>query len=142
VPALAQGARAGHPVTPPDGPGRERVEQRAAQLAAQHLGAPTRTVVGLLEQDGPAPVEEPHRLTARQDEGAELVHQSRRLQCRLAGVVMDVEHPALRPRGGGGLRLVDRGRDAVDMEDTGQGQPAEAGADDRDVSGHDDSLLP
>lgn len=53
------------------------------------------------------PVQESHRLTSFQDEGAELFGQARRFQRGLAVVVADVEQPALRARRRGGLRLTD-----------------------------------
>jgi hypothetical protein len=98
VAAPAEGPGGADLAAPPDGPGRERVEQHLPQLAALHLGAAARAVVGLVEQDGPVPVEDPHRLTALQDESAELVRQTRRPQGRLAVVLVDVEHPALGAR--------------------------------------------
>jgi hypothetical protein len=141
VAALAEGTDAADLVAPPDSAGRERVEQHLAQLAALHLGASTRAVVGFVQQDRPVPVEDPHRLAPLQDETPELIHQGRRLQGQLAVVIVDVEHPALRPRRRGGLRLADRRRDAVDMEDPGKRQPAEARTDDRDRGMHPDPSL-
>ena len=134
--ARGEGAHAADLVPPPDGAGRERLEQDPAELTALHLGAATRAVVGLFEQDVPVPVEDPHRLAARQDEAAELLGEARRREGRLAGVVVDVEHPALRPRGRGRFRLVDRDRDVVDVQDAGEREAAESGADDRDGGMH------
>ncbi len=144
---LAKGADAAGLVPPPNGAGRERVEQDPSQLAPLHLGASARAVVGVVEQDGSAPVEDPCRLAALQDEAAEVVDQACRPECRLAVVVVDVEHPALRARRRGGLRLVERGRDSVDVQDTGEREAAQPGADDRVGSigsvgrGHDASFL-
>jgi len=136
VAVLAEGTGAADLVAPPDGAGRERVEQHLTQLAALHLRAATCAVVGFVEHDGPVPVEDPHRLAALQDEAAELVHQAGCLEGELPVVVVDVEHPALHARHRGRLRLVDRGRDSVDMQHAGEGEAAESGADDRDCGVH------
>ena len=127
-------------VPPPDGALPERVEQHLPQLTALHLGTPARAVVRFLEQDIPLLVQPPHRLTALQDDAAELVHQTGRLYSKQAVVVMDVEHPALRARRWRGFRLVDRCRDAVNVQDAGEREAAESGTDDRHVSSHADSL--
>ena len=69
---------------------------------------------------------------------AELLEQPGRAQCRLPGVLVDVEHAALgaslRPR----LQLEDRSLDTVFGQDAGQGKAAETGADDGDrvMRGH------
>jgi hypothetical protein len=47
---------------------------------------------------------------------------------------MDIEHAALRSRIRRLVGLVDRGRDAVDVQNARESQPAEAGAYDRDGS--------
>ncbi|CAM5627373.1 hypothetical protein SRIMM317S_04937 [Streptomyces rimosus subsp. rimosus] len=136
VAALAEGAGTADLVPPADGARRERIEQGLPQLAALHLGAPARAVVRLVEQDGPVPVEDAQRLTALQDQAMELVHQVGCLEGELPVVVVDVEQPALMAGRGGGLRLVDGGRYAVDVQDAGECEAAETGADDRYVSGH------
>ncbi len=82
------------------------------------------------------PVEHAQRLAALVDETEELVVETGVLQGELPVVVVDVEHAALRTGGGRGLRLVDRGRYAVDVQDPGERQPAEPRADDRDGGGH------
>ncbi len=96
-------------------------------------GRPPLPSSGSSSRTVPSGVENPRRLAALQDEAAELLGQAGRLEGGLAVVVVDVEHPALGARGRRGLRLVDRGRDAVDVQDAGQDESAEAGADDRDV---------
>ncbi len=98
--ALAQCPRTGHLAPPPDRAARERVEQQVPQLAALHLGTLAGAVVGSVEQDGPVRVEDPVGLAAFEDECAEPLGQARRLQRRLAGPGVDVEHPALAARGG------------------------------------------
>ena len=50
VPAVAEGPDAGDLAPPLDRPVRQRVEQDAAQVAAQHLGTPGGPLVGLVEQ--------------------------------------------------------------------------------------------
>lgn len=119
-----------------DGTGRERVEQELAQFAALHLGPSAGAVVGLVVADGAVAVEDPHLLAAFEDEVAELRHQAGRLDRDLAVVVVDVEHAALRAGHRRGFGLVDRGRDAVDVQDAGQGESTEAGADDCDWGAH------
>lgn len=69
----------------------------------------------------------------------ELVHEAYRLEGELSVVVVDVEQASLRAHRWGGLRLVDRGRDSVDMQDAGQSESAWSGADDRDGLVHGDS---
>ena len=86
----------------------------------------------------PSRVEHARGLAARVDERAELVEQAGGAQRRLAVVLVDVEHAALRARVGRGLGLEDGGGDAVDVEDAREHQPAEAGADDRDGMFMDD----
>ena len=66
--------------------------------------------------------------------------QAGRLQRELPVVVVDVEQAALRAGLGRGLGLVDRRRDAVDVQDAGEREAAEAGADDRDGCRHGDSF--
>ena len=127
------GADPGDLAPPPDRAGRERVEQELPQVAAEHLGAAAGAVVGLVEQDSAVRVEHPRRLAALVDEAAELVEQAGRLQGELPVVLVDVELAALGAGAGRGLGLVDRRRDAVDVQDAGEGQAAEAGADDRDL---------
>ena len=63
---------------------------------------------------------------------AELVGEAGRFERELPVVLVDVELAALRAGLRPRLRLVDRGGDAVDVEDAGEGEAAEAGADDRD----------
>lgn len=136
VTAPGQGTDARGLAAPLDGVAGERVEQDLPQLAALYLGACARAVVGLVEQDGPVPVEQPYRLAALQDEATELVHQAGCVEGELAVAFVDVEHSALRTGRRGGLCLVDRDREAVEVQDTGQDEPAESGADDRDRSVH------
>ena len=137
--AVAQGTDGTHLVTPPDGALGQGVEQHPAQVAALHLGTPSAAVVGFVEQDGAVRGEDPGGLAALEDQAAELLRQARGRQRRLTVVLVDVEHPALGARGRGRLRLVDGDRDAVDVQDAGQDESAEAGSDDRDVGAHRDS---
>ncbi len=102
----SEGTDAAGLAPPADGARGERVEQNLAQIAALHLGPSSRTVVASVEEDAPIAVEEPHRLTAFEDEALEFVHQAGRLQSELPVVVVDVEHPPLRARQRRGLRFV------------------------------------
>ncbi len=81
-------------------------------------------------------VEHARRLAALVDDRAELVGQAGRFERELAVVLVDVELAALRAGLRRGFRLVDRGGDAVDVEDAGEGEAAEARADDRDWCRH------
>ena len=102
----------------------QRVEQDPAQVAAEHLGAYTRAVVGLVEQHRAVLVEHARRLAAFVDDLAELVGEAGRLERELSVVLVDVELAALRASRRRGLRLVDRRGDAVDVEDAGEGEAA------------------
>ena len=58
--------------------GGQGVEQDPPQVAAKHLGATARAVVGLLEQDRAVPVEHARGLAALMDDRAELVDEAGR----------------------------------------------------------------
>lgn len=79
------------------------------------------------------PVEDPHRLPAGVDDGAELLVQAGVAQGDLAVLLVDVQHAALGTGGGRFIEFVDRGGDAVDVQRSGERQAAEAAADDGDV---------
>jgi hypothetical protein len=68
------------------------------------------------------------------DEVAEPVVQACRVEGELPVVFVDVELAALCAGPGRGLGLVDGRRDAVDVQDAGEREPAEPSADDRDHS--------
>src|ERR1043166_8391223 len=70
------------------------------------------------------------------DDRAELFGEVRRFDRDLPVVLMDVEVAALRAGICRGLGLIDRGGDAVYVQDASQGQATEAGADDRDRCRH------
>jgi len=70
-------------------------------------------------------------LASLHDEVAELVHQVGCLEGELPVVVVDVEHSALHARCRRGLSLIHRDRDAVDVQDAGKAESAEASTDDR-----------
>ncbi len=115
-----------------DGAVGQRAEQQIAQLAAVHL----RTVTGLVVRRGhvhrAVGAEQTHGLTALVDERAETVVQTGRVQRLLPVLRVDVEHAALRTGRGRRLQFEDRRLDAVDVQDAGGGEAAEAAADDRD----------
>lgn len=134
--AVAKGAGGGDLVAPAHGAGGQGVQQELPQRAAQHLGPRAVAVVGLLEHEGFVLVEHAQCLTALVDETEERVEETGVLEGELPVVVVDVEHAALGAGAGRGLRLVDGDRNAVDVQDPGERQPAEPGADDRDGCGH------
>ena len=132
VAAAAERSGPGDLAVPAHGAGRQRVEQQVPQLGALHLGSATRPVVGVVDEDGAVRVEHPVVLAALEDEPAEPLGQAGRGEGRLAGVVVDVEHPALGAGGGGGVGLVDRARDAAHSQDAGEDEAPETAPDDRD----------
>ena len=77
-------------------------------------------------------VEHARGLAALVDDRAELAREADRFERELPVVLVDVELAALRAGLPGGIRLVDRRGDAVDVQDAGEGEAAEARADDRD----------
>jgi hypothetical protein len=97
-----------------------------------NLGPNARAIIRLIEKQLSARIEHPRRLTAGMDDATELVHQPRRFERDLPVVRVNVEHPALRPRGGRLLGLVHRRRNAVRPQNTRQREPAEPGADNCD----------
>jgi hypothetical protein len=131
VPAVAQGPDAGDLAAPLDRAVGQRVEQDAAQVPAEHLGAAARAVVGLVEQDRAVPVEHVGGLAALVDDRPELGGEAGRGQRGLPVLLVQVELAAL----GAGVRrrigLVDLRGDAVHVQDPGQRQAAEPGSDDR-----------
>ena len=112
------------------------VEQDPPQVSAEHLGTPSRAVVGFFEQHRAVLVEHARRLATLVDDRAELVGEAGRFERELPVVLVDVELAALRAGLRRGLRLVDRGGDAVDVEDAREGEAAEARTDDRDWCRH------
>jgi hypothetical protein len=99
-PPVAERPDIGDPAAPLDRPARQGVEQDPAQVAAQHLWAPTRAVVGLVEQHRAMPVQHARSLAARVDDRVESVGEAGRLQRQLPVVRMDVEMAALRAGNG------------------------------------------
>ncbi len=117
--------------SPPDRPVGQGLEQDAAQVAARHLGPAAGAVVGLLEQHRAVRSSTRVASPPSMDDRAERVGQAGGRERRLAVLLVDVEHAALRAASARGLGLVDRRRDAVEMQDAGEHEAAEAGADDR-----------
>jgi AcrR family transcriptional regulator len=134
--AVADGPGSGDLVTPPDRALGQRVEQDPAQVTAQHLGAPPGAVVGLVEQHRAVLVEHPRRLATLVDDRAELVDEPGRVERGPAVVLVNVELSALRACPGRGIGVVHRGLDAVDVQNAGEGEAAQAGTDDRDSCAH------
>ncbi|GHG28506.1 hypothetical protein GCM10017567_55240 [Amycolatopsis bullii] len=75
-------------------------------------------------------VDAAHLLALRPGQGAETVEKAGRAKGDLAGVGVHVERPALWPRIGRGFLLEDGDVEAVELQDAGAGEPAEAGAGD------------
>ncbi len=117
---------------PPDSARGQRSEQQVAQRAAVDLGPPAGPVVLLREVDRAVGPEQPQGLPAGVDQLLELLGQLGGAQGELSGVVVDVEHPALGPDVRAGLQVEDGGVEAVDVQHPGEGEPAEAAADDRE----------
>ena len=78
------------------------------------------------------PVEHARGLATLVDDGAERLREAGRRERGLPIWLMDVELAALRPSARRRLGLVDRRGDAMDVENAGEDEPAEAGADDCD----------
>ena len=133
---LVEGPHTSDLVPPPDDAVRKRVEQQLPQLTALYFGTRARPVVGLVEQYGSRPVEDPVGLAALQHEAAELPGQPGCRERWLAVPGVDVEHAALSARGRRGVRFIDRDRNAVHVQDAGQRKAAEASPDDRDRCRH------
>ncbi len=133
---VAEGMHLSDLVAPLDGLSGQRVEEDLTKIAAEHLRPSTGALVGLIEEHGAVLVEHPRGLTPLADDGVELVGQPGGGERDLTVVLVDVE---LAPLGAGGrirLGFVDGGVDAVDMEDPGEGETAEARTDDRDRCRH------
>ena len=77
-------------------------------------------------------VEHARCLAALVDDRAELAGEAGGFECELPVVFVDVELTALRAGLRRRLGLVDRRRDAVDVENACEGEAAEPRADDRD----------
>jgi hypothetical protein len=140
VTPIAQRTGAGGLDAPADHAVGQGVQEQVAQLAAIDLRAPARAVVGLLQDDVGVVVQQPHRLPALMNDLAERLVQVGGVQRDLPVLLVDVEHAALGSDVSAGLQVEHRGLDAASVQDTRQGQAAEAGADDRDgvmCSGHD-----
>ncbi len=110
----------------------EATDQHGAKLAPVDFRAPGRGVARLVEQDHPLLVHDALGILAGLDEAQESVVQAGHPERWLAGVLVDVEQAALPPCLRRCLRLVDRRRDPVPMQDAGERQAAKACADDAD----------
>ena len=123
-------------VSPADCVRRKRFQQNPTKISPGYLGSTAGAVVGLIEQDVAVLVQYAGFLTARVDDLEKLLEESRRLECKLPVVFVDVEHAALPSRTRRGFRFVDRRSNTVNMEGACKGEAAESGADDRDCSIH------
>ncbi len=77
-------------------------------------------------------IEDACLFAALMNECAELVVEACGTKRDLARVFVDVEHPALGPSCWSGFEIEYRRIDSAEMEDSGEGEAAEAGADDCD----------
>jgi hypothetical protein len=107
-------------------------DEDPTEIAAKHLGSPSRAVVALLEHNRAMPIEHARRLTALMNDGAKRIGEAGRGKCGLAIALMDVELAALRASPGRRLGFVDRRGNAVDVQDAGEDETAEARANDRE----------
>ena len=128
IPACRDGSEF---VIPGDRVRRDRAEQQAPQVAPVDLGfaAAARPV----EQDVQVLVDDPLRVFPGPHQTEEAVPETCRRKRGLAVVLVDIKEAALRSRVGRGLRFIHRRRDAVQMQDAGECEAAETGADDGDV---------
>ena len=131
VPAVAERADTGDLAAPPDGAGRERVEQELPQVAASTSGRPPVPSSGSSSRTVPCGsrtrvASAPRWMRPRNSSNRPAACKA---SCPLCSWMSSCR-PGCGPRRG--LRLVDRGRDAVDVQDAGEREAAEAGADDRD----------
>lgn len=129
--AVAEGGGSDELFPPLNRFGRQRVEEKAAQVAAKHLGTSSVTIIGFVEEHLPVRIKYPRRLAAFVDQAEELVEQPCCLERMLSIVLVDVELPALRAGLCRGLRLVDRCGDAVDVENACESQASQATTNDR-----------
>ena len=128
--AVAERGDGGDLGAPADGSGGQRVEEQVAQGGAVDLGPAALGVVGVV--DGGVPVQDAGGLAARLHQAAELLVQPGLAQGALGGVLVQVEHAALRAGVAGGVEVEDGAADAVQGQDPGKGEPAESGADDEE----------
>ena len=96
------------------------VDQDPAQVAPHHLGTPAGARV--VEQHRAVPVEAPATPSpALVDDGAERVGEAGRFERALPVLLVNIKLAALRAGRLRGVRLVDRRRDAVEVEDAREG---------------------
>ena len=87
----------------------------------------------LVDQYAPGAICNSQILAPRTDEGVELGVQASLVQGHLPRLGMDVENAALGARVGRGLAFEDNRADTVHVEDSSQGETAEARTDDREA---------
>jgi len=101
-------------------------------VAAQCFRPGQGFVVRPIDDDTSLLVDDASCSAASVDDRAVLLGEPGHLQGELPGVFMQVELSALGAGACGLLRLVDGGGDAAQVQDPGERESAEAGADDRD----------
>ncbi len=104
MPAFAQWTRSGDLRIPAHHVVGEGTEQEITKVATDDLGPTAIAVIGFGQVDHGLVVEDAHGLAAGVYQRTEAVVETGRPQRFLAGVLMDVEHAALRP---GGRRRVE-----------------------------------
>ncbi len=134
VTAGAKSPGSGELPPPPDRPGWQGINQDPPQVTPEHLR--THAVSALVEQHIAVSVERAGRVAAIVNDCAEGVHQAGGSECALTVMYVNVKLAALCAGLRGGLCFIDRGRDAVDVEDAGEGQPSQACPNDGNGSGH------
>gem|GEM_PF-1768494 len=98
MPAVAKGMDTCNLVAPPDRTGRKGVEKDLPQFATEHLRATAGAVVGLIGQYRPILVKLPYGLTSMENQTLKFFCQACHPQSDLSIVIVDIEHPTLRPR--------------------------------------------
>jgi hypothetical protein len=136
VPTVAKRRDFSELLSPLDRLKGQGLKEYPPEVAPENLGSAARAVVGLLEHQGAMPVEHARGLATRVDNGAERVGEAGRRERGLPIWLMDVELATLCASGCRRLGLIDCRGDIVDVEDAGEDEPAETGADDRDGSHH------
>jgi hypothetical protein len=110
----------------------QRVDQHLAKVAPVDFGTLAGVAARVVEQDLAVLVDDAFGVFAGADETQEGVEEPGGFQGDLTVVFVDIEQPALRSDAGRGLGFVDRGGNAMKMQDTREDEAAKAGADDGD----------
>ena len=127
VPAVAERAGRGDLVAPGDAAGVEGCDEQVAQSGPVDLGAAAVAALGLVvDEDRAGLVQDAHGLALRMGEREEPLVEAGLAQRELPGLLVHVEGAALAAGVGGGVAFVDRGVDAVHLQDASEDEAAEA----------------